>query len=912
MLTLGSLFDGSGTFPVAGMLSGIKPVWASEIEPFPIAVTRTRLPFMKHYGDVSKINGAEIEPVDIITFGSPCQDMSVAGKRVGLEGSRSSLFHQAIRIIKEMRCATNGKYPRFAVWENVCFTAGTLVTTEYGYKPIETIQVGDKVKTLSGKYMPVRKIYKTRKKEVIQIKATGSESLVCTPNHPFYVKKRFIHSDDLSYRESFSKAEWRRAGELTTDDLIGYVLDTPDERFSDFVTEAEAWAIGRWLADGSVDLKKSNPRIFISCGEKKIEATRERLHRLPYDIYENRPHSTALNFTFTSWEFYKLIESARKGAENKCVPPYVFKLPIHLQKAVLEGYISGDGYIRRRKYHTELSASTVSRELAYGISRLIRNCYHEGCSISVTPPKDGVINGRIIHANHPVYMLTACLYTKQSKSFVENGILWQPIKSIEKIDKKENVYNLSVEDDNTYEVNNIIVHNCGAYSSNNGEDFRCVLEEFCKVKGEDVSVPKPKKWEKAGSIVADDYSVAWRTFDSQHWGIPQRRVRIYLVADFTGQCAEKILFESEGLSGYSTEGFRAWQSSAGGAADCIGATGTGVMFSNHSHDTRFTGPIDVADTVSAIYGTGGNNQPFVVESAGFCTEHSAKARGIGYEKEKAPTLRAGVVPAAMIVPKAYGVCSKHSNSMLSDNPNSGFYEADTAKTIDTSNQSPCKNQGGMIVIEGNGSRPSHHGDGYKESETMYTLNCTENHAVAFGIGRPAMNQGYNARFSFQIEEETSPTLVASGAGGVAHPTYCASKASYFTRADEEKAGALVATDYKDPPLINDTADGVEYIVRRLTPQECALLQGMPTWWCDGLGIENPTEEDIAFWRDVFETHRLAFSPDTKPKTDRQILKWIKNPYSDSAAYKMWGNSISLPVGWFVLAGIAYYAQNNGE
>ena len=121
--------------------------------------------------------------------------------------------------------------------------------------------------------------------------------------------------------------------------------------------------------------------------------------------------------------------------------------------------------------------------------------------------------------------------------------------------------------------------------------------------------------------------------------------------------------------------------------------------------------------------------------------------------------------------------------------------------------------------------------------------CIENHAVAFGIGRPAMNQGYNARFSFQIEEETSPTLVASGAGGVAHPTYCASKASYFTRADEEKAGALVATDYKDPPLINDSTDGVEYIVRRLTPQECALLQGMPTWWCDGLGIENPTDEE---------------------------------------------------------------------
>ena len=118
-LTLGSLFDGSGGFPLAGLLSGVTPVWASEIEPFPIRVTTKRLPFMKHYGDISAMNGGKVEPVDIITFGSPCQDMSVAGKRAGLDGSRSNLFYEAVRTIKEMRCATDGKYPRYIVWENV-------------------------------------------------------------------------------------------------------------------------------------------------------------------------------------------------------------------------------------------------------------------------------------------------------------------------------------------------------------------------------------------------------------------------------------------------------------------------------------------------------------------------------------------------------------------------------------------------------------------------------------------------------------------------------------------------------------------------------------------------------------------------------------------------------------------------
>jgi hypothetical protein len=118
-LTLGSLFDGSGGFPLGGLISGITPVWAAEIEPFPIRVTTKRLPFMKHYGDISTMDGSKIEPVDIITFGSPCQDLSVAGGRGGLDGKRSGLFYEAVRIIKEMRCATDGKKPRYIVWENV-------------------------------------------------------------------------------------------------------------------------------------------------------------------------------------------------------------------------------------------------------------------------------------------------------------------------------------------------------------------------------------------------------------------------------------------------------------------------------------------------------------------------------------------------------------------------------------------------------------------------------------------------------------------------------------------------------------------------------------------------------------------------------------------------------------------------
>jgi DNA (cytosine-5)-methyltransferase 1 len=118
-ITLGSLFSGIGGFEYAAMLNGIEPLWASEKESAPISITKRHFPDMKHLGKIEDINGADITPVDVITFGSPCQDLSIAGKRAGLEGKRSGLFMEAIRIIKEMRGKTNGKYPSRIIWENV-------------------------------------------------------------------------------------------------------------------------------------------------------------------------------------------------------------------------------------------------------------------------------------------------------------------------------------------------------------------------------------------------------------------------------------------------------------------------------------------------------------------------------------------------------------------------------------------------------------------------------------------------------------------------------------------------------------------------------------------------------------------------------------------------------------------------
>lgn len=526
----------------------------------------------------------------------------------------------------------------------------------------------------------------------------------------------------------------------------------------------------------------------------------------------------------------------------------------------------------------------------------------------------------------------------------------------------------------------------GAFSSNKGEDFGCVLEEIAKIKDGKADIPRYEKWPNAGYIMADDYSVACRVFDAQFWGVPQRRKRIYLVADFASQCAGKILFESEGMSGYLKKGIFPWQRAAEDTQNSIGATGTTCL--NDQGGNR----IDVTENVTATLRAEAHHPPCVMESAGFCTEHSANSRSIGYEQEVSPTLRAGTVPAAVYenhgqdtrfkgpldtaptviatygtggnnqpfvveqcydvrftsegtknarqncyetdvartidtggnapdsnqggVAVVYGICSKDSNSMKSDNPHSGFYEADTSRCLDANSSNPSCNQGGMAVcVQGSmiGRRDENgpQGNGINE-DVSFTLNATDKHAVAYRIDRAAFNQGQNAKYSFAVEQEVQPTMVAKGPGAVAAPTYSSSKASFFTNVEKELANTLVATDYKDPPMINDTDDNAEYIVRRLTPTECARLQGFPDGWCAGLETENPTTEDIRFWYDVFETHRKATNPNKKPKSIKQVIKWLKNPHSDSAEYKMWGNGVALPCVCFVLAGIVWANEKYSE
>ena len=615
-LTLLSLFDGSGGFPLAASMCGIRPVACAEVEPYPITVTRSRFPNMKHLGSVTDVHGGDIEPVDIITFGSPCQDLSVAGKRAGLkheangddETTRSGLFMEAVRIIKEMRKATNGEYPTFAVWENVP----------------------------------------------------------------------------------------------------------------------------------------------------------------------------------------------------------------------------------------------------------------------------------------------------------------------------------------------------GAFSSNKGEDFRTVLEELIKIVEPTAVMPAVPKngWSYSDSYCGDGWSLAYRVFDAQYWGVPQRRRRIYLVLDLRGQRAGKVSFEREGLRGNFETFKTAGQGTAGDATNRAGAdncegecvthtfqnTGQGwwnesgvgttlrtpcggdstlanvvvqtvdgnilddqggqqitvrtdgkaptLRAETHGNLPAVMEPVTIEPGIAAregghiyegVCGTlranAGDNQMAVAYAAGFNYLQGSKARTIGFEMEKAGTLRAGQFGDAVLV-KCYDARGNGDGQMVST------LTGDHENRI-TDYTSVVVEKSPVYCLQGNGidraDTAGCNGKGWKE-DTSYTLNT---------IDRPAVVYQQQAYDKF-IEGEIGTTLKACGGdyGGGSETLVCERK-------------------------------HIHYIVRRLTPTECARLQGFPDDWGHPDHKDDFTDEEYRFWLNVRNTHAAINGKPQKDYTKAQMLTWYNKLHTDSSEYKMWGNGISLPTALYVMQGIAE-ALKGGE
>lgn len=652
-MKLGSLFDGSGGFPLAGSLCGIEPVWASEVEPYPIAVTKSRFPNMKHLGSVTDINGGDIEPVDIITFGSPCQDLSVAGKRAGLkheangddETTRSGLFMEAVRIIKEMRKATNGEYPTFAVWENVP----------------------------------------------------------------------------------------------------------------------------------------------------------------------------------------------------------------------------------------------------------------------------------------------------------------------------------------------------GAFSSNKGEDFRTVLEELIKIVEPTAVMPAVPKngWPYADSYCGDGWSLAYRVFDAQYWGVPQRCRRIHLVLDLRGERAGKVSFEREGVRGNFATFRTAGQGTAGDAADCAGAddcegegncltpwdvqsrrifsvdgpwpalyggeggghgyacipintmiatrhkqlgrgTGFGVgeagdpqftISAGHEHAVAYT--LKICDE-NILDDQGGQqitvrtdgkaptlraethgNLPCVLESAGFKAGQSM-AGGIGWQKECAATLAAqcsGTEPTVCV--KCYDARGngdgKTVSTLTGDHENRiTDYTSVVCEPIPIHDKA-TRYKGGGPTRNGDGA-----GNGLgvgKSGDPCPTLSTCDHHMVCYCMAHGQANA--------EILEDKSPCLNCN------HEQPIVFDKEVYNSGVNATGGHYIADGGPAPTLRTSVPPGVcvQYIVRRLTPTECARLQGFPDNWGHPDHKEDFTDEEYRFWLNVRNTHAAINGKPQKDYSKEQMLTWYNKLHTDSAEYKMWGNGIALPPALYIMQGMAHVMED---
>ncbi len=486
----------------------------------------------------------------------------------------------------------------------------------------------------------------------------------------------------------------------------------------------------------------------------------------------------------------------------------------------------------------------------------------------------------------------------------------------------------------------------GAFSSNKGRDFHAVLEALCSVCDDTVSIPEPYDakraklaWNKAGEIVGDNYSIAWRTLDAQYWGVPQRRKRIYLVADFTGRCAGEILFKPDSLRGDLSQGDEAGQ---GAAADAMG----GVDGSSGNGG-------QLAATVISSYGTKWNGNAGAYNGENFVlqkpsSEGSVRAAGVVSKgngecfiiPERHMSLSIGGGQAGQGYPCAvYSFDSLSSNSMKSSNPFSGCRAVEVAKCIDTTYPDPSKNQGGIAVVECLGYDMYNQASTGDKTRTLKTpvggddlpvvcvlndqggssinvesdeisptlrANSHQHEPViafqangidrAYGIDHVITTGGNCTAQGSCVYEDTQATLKAGGVHAVC----------YDARGNGDGKTACTITGDHQNRITDYTAVAVQetkpprrYIIRRLTPTECARLQGFPDDW-GHLAPYNPA--DAEFWEQVRKTHAEINGKAYKPV--KNLKAWYDKLHTDSAEYKAYGNGLALPCAEYVIHGIA--------
>lgn len=841
---------------------------------------------------------------------SLCQDMSIAGKRSGIDGARSGLYFQAVRIIKEMLETTNREYPKYLVFENVPgmlssnngadFIKAMDIIQELGFIPDPEI--------LDAQHMGVpqrrKRVYITwvQIDYILQKRTTLSDSIILQL---------------LTEILLINLAELSRA----------YGVELPKSVQAD--------------ASRSATGLRRRMHLFSLQKESRLQMLQMRLNEIKATLPKER-ESSVLCVGVDRTAETMLTPEGMKWSDLKTGKQFSFT------GSLLRECLDDSSTIMKLSTTSIWTKEIIAEKIYMYFQALLNTldatiCYADNTrSAQISQSCFDWVRSALTELKE--YTNARSKYRKSIKELAGNDLL---------------------------EIFEQRIHACSELFERNLADG-CGCEVLPQLKS---LYRNPPQSGGEGKGTAGGAAVGTRT--SGGTGSLDRKRRDVVFNDQGGSrmdvteevtCTLRaeahhppvVMDEAPKAAGFCTEhsakarniGYEEERSPTLRA----GVVPAAIALENHPADSRIKIEDDgKVQTLSSRMGTGGNNVPLLMEENVPITmkiRSGCEGGGKGQicQIDKSATLGCNndqtvFVPEYCDAEKqvAFGISSKDSNAMKSDNPHAGIYEASTSRTLDGNGGNPGCNQGGIAIVafaqnqrdevrdlgERSGALASQpgmkqqtyvlqgsmigredkngpQGDGINE-DVSFTLNTIDRHAVAvtnysevyamatgsymqvekeksptqlsrdykdptavnepaYGIGRDTFNQGTNALFKPSFEEELQPTLVAKGPGAVVRP---------------------------EP----------SYTVRRLTPVECARLQGFADDWCDGLESPNPTDEEVAFWMDVFETYRRVSGGNVKPKTEKAVRKWISNPYSDSAAYRLWGNGIALPSALFVMMGI---------
>lgn len=427
-----SLFDGLSCGQIALKELGVKvdKYYASEIDKHAIKQTMLNFPSTIQLGSVTDVDVSKLDKIDLLIGGSPC------------------------------------------------FAAGTKVLTIDGYKSIEDIAVGDMVLTHKNRFMPVLRVG-GKVENTFTLKAQGFIDVVCTKNHPFYARKKMFEyykqSNGRNSRRMFlGDPEWVEAGDLKDDYYVCSNIQNGKCENNLNITEDEAYIIGRYIADGHTrkdlryDYKKNGNKghngsrawqLILSIGNHKVDAFCSNIKNTHYSCYK---HGDSVHrIVFSNKRLVEIVEKlCGIGSVNKRFGEPIINLPNKLLAIVLKGFLDGDAYFDGKNWNI----TTTSPMLAMSISRVVSKLYGRHSNISFHKTDEyGKIMGRVVHLNDQYVIRFSENKVEKEKPKVIEDKIWSGVKSF-KQNKIQKVYNIEVEEDNSYTANNFVVHNCQSFS----------------------------------------------------------------------------------------------------------------------------------------------------------------------------------------------------------------------------------------------------------------------------------------------------------------------------------------------------------------------------------------------------------------------------------------------------------------